>query len=164
MVERSYMLPDSGRQQLALELAGLLGDLFVFTMKMYNFHWNVTGDTFMLLHKMFEEDYKGARDLLDDVAERIRALGFSTPTTSIQLVNMASLKEQPGLLDWMAMVEETVSDHEKSADTMNRIANLADQLGDQATVDLLGAAALREDKRAWIFRSTLLVQPQLPVR
>ena len=158
--DRAFLLPDSSRTLLARELTALLGDIFVFTTKMYNFHWNVTGETFTMLHSMFQDNYTSSRDLLDSVAERIRALGFSTPTTSAQLVSLASLTEQPGLLDWISMVSETIADHEKSANSMNRIANLAEELGDQATIDLLGAAALHEDKRAWLFRSVLLSGPQ----
>lgn len=161
--DKAFFLPDEDRDALAVELSGLMGDLFVFTTKMYNFHWNVTGNTFQMLHAMFQANYEGSRDLLDDVAERVRALGYSTPTTSSQLVSLASLKEQPGLLDWRAMVQETVADHEASAKRMNSLTILADKLGDQATVDLLGAAALHEDKRAWLFRSILLSGPQAAV-
>lgn len=160
--EKAFLLPDDSRIMLARELCGLIGDVFVFTTKMYNFHWNVTGQIFEDLHEMFQDDYEAARDLLDVIAERIRSLGFSAPTTASQLVSLASLTEQPELLDWRSMVQETISDHEKSAERMNSIANMAGQLGDQATVDFLGAAALREEKRAWLYRSILLTGPQPP--
>ena len=41
-------------------------------------HWNVTGESFMELHKLFENQYKQLEESIDEIAERIGKLGQKT--------------------------------------------------------------------------------------
>ncbi len=53
----------------------LLADEYVLFTKTYNYHWNVKGSHFHDLHKMLEEQYRELLEIVDEVAERVRALG-----------------------------------------------------------------------------------------
>ena len=67
------------RQQIADGLGRLLADTWVLYGKTHGFHWNVTGPMFNSLHGMFDTQYNELWDSLDEIAERIRALGMPAP-------------------------------------------------------------------------------------
>ena len=79
------------RQQIADGLGRLLADTWVLYGKTHGFHWNVTGPMFNSLHGMFDTQYNELWDSLDEIAERIRALGMRpgvalNPHTAFALV------------------------------------------------------------------------------
>ena len=67
------------RQAIADKLAALLADSYTLYLKTHNFHWNVTGPQFNTLHEMFETQYTELATAIDEIAERIRALGVRAP-------------------------------------------------------------------------------------
>ncbi len=70
---------EADRGQIAEGLSRLLADSYTLYIKNHNFHWNVTGPMFQTLHAMFEEEYTELATAVDEVAERIRALGHPAP-------------------------------------------------------------------------------------
>ena len=68
-------IADNDRQAVVEILNTLLSDEYVLYTKTRNFHWNVTGLQFNDLHKFFEAQYEALDDIIDEVAERARALG-----------------------------------------------------------------------------------------
>jgi starvation-inducible DNA-binding protein len=70
---------EADRGQIAEGLSRLLADSYTLYIKTHNFHWNVTGPMFQTLHAMFEEEYTELATAVDEVAERIRALGHPAP-------------------------------------------------------------------------------------
>ena len=67
------------REEIAQGLARLLADSYTLYLKTHNYHWNVTGPLFNTLHTMFEEQYTELALAVDQIAERIRALGHPAP-------------------------------------------------------------------------------------
>jgi len=67
------------RRQIAAGLSRLLADTYTLYLKTHNFHWNVTGPQFTSLHALFETHYNELAVAVDDIAERIRALGEPAP-------------------------------------------------------------------------------------
>src|SRR5436853_5231565 len=74
----------------------LLADEYVLYTKTRNFHWNVVGPQFNDLHKFFEAQYTELNVIVDDVAERARALGGEAAGSLAEFVKRARLAEQPG--------------------------------------------------------------------
>ncbi|REM96625.1 DNA starvation/stationary phase protection protein, partial [Mycobacterium tuberculosis] len=72
-------IKEGDRKKIADGLSAFQADAFTLYLKTHNFHWNVTGSMFNSLHTMFETQYTEQWAALDDVAERIRALGFNAP-------------------------------------------------------------------------------------
>jgi starvation-inducible DNA-binding protein len=70
---------DSGRRAIADGLSRLLADSYTLYLKTHNYHWNVTGPMFNTLHLMFETQYTELAQAVDQIAERIRALGHRAP-------------------------------------------------------------------------------------
>jgi starvation-inducible DNA-binding protein len=146
------------RRKIAEGLSSFLADSFTLYLKTHNFHWNVTGSMFNSLHTMFEAQYNEQWTALDETAERIRALGFNAPGSYAEFIRLTSLSEEPGLTeapDWREMVRQLVVGNEAVARTARRVLKLADDAGDDPTVDLMTQRLQTHEKYAWMLRSLL---------
>ena len=56
-------------------LESILANSYGLSLKTQNYHWNVTGENFKTFHELFGEQYEDISDAIDELAERIRALG-----------------------------------------------------------------------------------------
>lgn len=74
-------IDEKNRKKIAQGLSKLLADSYTLYLMTHNFHWNVTGPQFNGLHNMFMDQYTEQWTALDQIAERIRALGFPAPGT-----------------------------------------------------------------------------------
>jgi len=72
-------IPEQDRLAITEGLSRLLADTYTLYLKTHNFHWNVTGPMFNTLHLMFETQYTELATAVDEIAERIRALGVAAP-------------------------------------------------------------------------------------
>ena len=93
------------RATIANGLSRLLADTYVVYLKTHNFHWNVEGPMFQTLHQMFMEQYTEAWNAIDLIAERIRSLGHYAPGTYRQYLELARVKETPGVPKAAAEIE-----------------------------------------------------------
>jgi len=136
-------------------LARLLADNYSLYLKTHNFHWNVTGPMFQTLHVMFMEQYNELWLALDQIAERIRALGFPAPGTNSEFARLTSIKETAGVPDAREMVRLLVQGHEAVARTARKIFPAVEKANDQPTMDLLTQRLQVHEKTAWMLRSLL---------
>jgi starvation-inducible DNA-binding protein len=148
-------IPETQRLQIAEALGRVLADTWVLYAKTHGFHWNVTGPMFNTLHLMFEGQYNELWTALDEIAERIRALGCKAPFGSSTYSNLASIGDAQGVPEAMAMVRELVEGHEAVARTIRSVFTLADDANDQPTADLLTQRLQIHEKTAWMLRSLL---------
>ena len=84
------------RARVAEGLSRFLADSYTLYLKTHNFHWNVTGPMFNSLHLMFMDQYNEQWMALDQIAERIRALGFNAPGSYAEFAKLSSIDEQAG--------------------------------------------------------------------
>lgn len=146
------------RKKIADGLSHFLADAYTLYLKTHNFHWNVTGPMFNTLHTMFETQYTEQWTALDDVAERIRALGFNAPGSYAQFVKLSSIKEEPGVPeapDWKEMVRQLVVGNEAVCRTGRKVLKSAAESGDDPTADLMTQRLQIHEKYAWMLRSLL---------
>ncbi|WP_066094437.1 Dps family protein [Xanthomonas massiliensis] len=146
------------RKKIADGLSRYLADAFTLYLKTHNFHWNVTGSMFNSLHTMFEEQYTEQWGALDDVAERIRALGFNAPGSYQEFIKLTSIPEEPGLTDsadWREMVRQLVAGNEAVCRTARAVLDTADEADDAPTEDLMTQRLQTHEKYAWMLRSLL---------
>ena len=57
----------------------ILSSYYVLEAKIRCYHWNVEGENFYSLHKLFEEQYDKVAEEIDEIAEQIRKLGEKVP-------------------------------------------------------------------------------------
>ena len=128
---------------------------FAFYLKAHNFHWNVTGPQFTSLHQLFMTQYTEQWTALDQIAERIRALGHAAPATYTEFHKLASIKEVNGVPKAEEMVRHLVMAQEATARTARNLFPLVDKANDQPTADLLTQRIEIHEKTAWMLRSIL---------
>ena len=148
-------IPEDQRLQIAEGLGRVLADSTVLYAKTHGFHWNVTGPMFNSLHQMFMEQYDELWNALDEIAERIRALGSPAPYGGARIAALASVPETSGHPSAMEMVRELVQGHEAVARTIRGVFAIADGANDQPTADLLTQRLQVHEKTAWMLRSVL---------
>lgn len=143
------------REAIADGLSRLLADTYTLYLTTHNFHWNVTGPMFNTLHTMFMTQYTELWTALDEIAERIRALGYPAPGSFSQFAELASIKEEVGVPKANDMIRQLVEGHEAAARTIRSVFPAAEQGSDEPTADLLTQRMQVHEKTAWMLRSLL---------
>ena len=148
-------IPAAQRARIAAGLSALLADSYTLYLMTHNFHWNVTGPMFNTLHQMFMQQYTEQWTALDQIAERIRALGHPAPGTYREFSQLASIREVDGVPSAMEMVKLLVAAQEGTARTARKLLPLVSKANDQPTADLLTQRLDVHEKTAWMLRSLL---------
>ncbi len=150
-------ISEKDRKKVAGDLSHFLADSYTLYLKTHNFHWNVTGPMFNTLHTMFMTQYTEEWTALDEIAERIRALGYMAPGSYAEFVKLSSIREEqaPGGLDWREMVRQLVVGNEAVCRTARKVIKTADGAGDDPSVDLATQRLQVHEKNAWMLRSLL---------
>jgi len=143
------------REKVAHALSRLLADTYGLYLKTHNFHWNVEGPMFNTLHQMFMVQYTELWTALDEIAERIRSLGYPAPGSYKAFAKLGSIEDADGVPEAMAMVRELVKGHEAVARTARAAFAPAEKAGDESTADLLTQRLQIHEKTAWMLRSLL---------
>lgn len=138
-------------------LTGVLADAMLLYTKTRKFHWNVSGNSFMELHELFEEQYKKLEKSIDEIAERINKLGARTPGTMQEFLEAAKLKENPGKYPGqLQMIKELLDDHETVIRQLRKNIDTCDEeFGDMGTADFLTDLLTQHETIAWTLRRYL---------
>ncbi len=148
-------IPEHQRQAIADGLAKLLADNATLYFKTHSFHWNVTGPMFQTLHLMFMEQYNEMWLALDEIAERIRALGSYAAISWAEIDQHATVKEASSVPSAEDMIRQLVDGHETLIRTARSLLPLAEEAGDEVTADLIIGRLQIHEKTAWMLRSLL---------
>ena len=144
---------EESRKQIAEGLSKVLADSYTLYLQTHNFHWNVTGPQFRELHLMFEEHYTELAEAVDDIAERIRTLGFTAPGTYKEFARLSSVEEVDGVPEANEMVDILTKGHEQVVRTCRSVIKMTDEVFDEGTADLLMARMSLHEKTAWMLRA-----------
>jgi len=137
-------------------LSKFLAGTYTLYLKTQNYHWNVTGPMFQAMHLMFEGQYSELALAVDEIAERIRALGAFAPGSYSQFARLSSIKEaNPEPIKAMEMVRDLETDHKNLAKQAHEIIEIAGSLHDDVSADLCTARMASHEKTAWMLRSVL---------
>ncbi len=138
-------------------LSRILADEMVLYIKTRKFHWNVSGQSFMELHKLFQSQYTELEETIDQIAERINKLGGNTIGTMNEFVKITRLKESPGdYPQQLKMMEELLKDHETLIiELRNDVEVINLNSKDIGTVDFMTGLVQQHETTAWILRRYL---------
>ncbi|MFJ8255675.1 Dps family protein [Peribacillus asahii] len=132
-----------------------IANLTVLYTKLHNYHWFVSGPRFFELHQKWEELYNEATANLDELAERLLALGEKPVATLKEYLELASIEEATGNETPEDMVRSVINDFEKISTELVEAIELADQADDQVTGDLLIGMKKSLNKHAWMLNAYL---------
>jgi starvation-inducible DNA-binding protein len=134
-----------------------LADEYVLLTKTRNYHWNVEDPRFNDLHKFFEEQYELISASVDELAERVRAVGGKTRATLKEFINSSEIKEDVGSFpDADTMLGNLLSDHETIIKTLRKNIKECQDLEDEGTANFLTDKMEEHEKMAWMLRSFIV--------
>lgn len=138
-------------------LSSILANEMTLYIKIRKFHWNVSGPSFMELHKLFEGQYTQLEQSIDEVAERISKLGGNTIGTMKEFSDLTIIKESPNHYPAQKeMIKELLEDHETVIVQLRKDVDLsADKNKDAATADFLTGLMEAHETMAWTLRRYL---------
>jgi starvation-inducible DNA-binding protein len=138
-------------------LEKLLANEMVVYIKIRKSHWNVAGESFMELHKLFENQYKALEEFIDGIAERIGKLGQPAIGTMREFTKLATIQENPGNYPpSKEIIKELLKDHETIIVQLRKdIEESADKNKDAGTADFLTGIMEQHETMAWILRKYL---------
>jgi starvation-inducible DNA-binding protein len=136
-------------------LEKLLADSYTLYLKTHSYHWNVTGPMFTTLHTLFETQYTELALAVDEIAERIRALGSPAPGSYSQFMKVAKVKEDATVPAAVDMIRNLVADYATVDATAREMVRAGEAAGDDASVDLGVRRIDVHEKGAWMLRSHL---------
>ncbi|WP_047244862.1 Dps family protein [Maribacter thermophilus] len=145
------------RQAIADQLAKILADEFVLYSKTLNFHWNIEGPDFHTVHTYLETLYNEQQEIVDTVAEKIRALGHYVPATLKMYSELTHLTEKTkGKNDSQSIFAELLADHESIIIFLREeIKPISDKWQAEGISDYITGLMEQHEKTAWMLRSHL---------
>ena len=143
------------RKAVAEGLAKLLADTYAVYLKTHGYHWNVRGPNFSQLHALFMAQYTEMWTAIDEVAERIRALGELAPQGYGAFGNLSSIKDGDPTKDAAAMIKDLIESHESLIGTLYGVLPTAQEAGDEVTASLISDRLTAHEKHLWMLRASL---------
>ncbi|WP_101698585.1 Dps family protein [Clostridium minihomine] len=123
-------------------------------IKLHNLHWYVQGSAFFTLHAKFEELYDHTADVIDDVAERLLAMGQSPIANLKQALSVATIKELESVaISSDAAIKHLTTDVEYWVKDTKEIISLAEEQNDVVTADLFTGYLNHYEKLAWMLKA-----------
>ncbi|MHC2452790.1 Dps family protein [Bacillus altitudinis] len=132
-----------------------VADWTVLYVKLHNYHWYVKGKDFFTLHEKFEELYTETATYIDDLAERMLALNGKPVATMKECLEISSIQEAEGNESAEQMVKNLYDDFSNIAEELKRGMELAAEVGDETTGDMLLAIHQSIEKHNWMLKAYL---------
>lgn len=148
-------ISDDDRLNIANAISHVLADTYTLYLQTHNFHWNVTGPRFRELHLMFEEQYNELALAADEIAERIRTLGYPAPGTYKAFSELSQIEEVDGIPAAESMIKYLVTGNEAVVRSSREALKIAQTAADESTAGLISDRLRIHEKTAWMLRSLL---------
>ena len=138
-------------------LSSILANEMTLYVKLRKFHWNVSGESFMEFHKLYEGQYTQLETSIDEIAERISKLGGKTIGTMKEFSDLTIIKESPNQYPSQKdMVKELLQDHETVIIHLRKDVDIsAEKNQDAGTADFLTGLMQDHETMSWTLRRYL---------
>jgi len=156
MYDSKIDLSEHTRTEVANLLNDRLADAIDLGAQTKQAHWNVKGPHFIALHELFDKVAENVEDHIDELAERITALGFTAHGTIAAAVRRTSLKPYPeDITDGADHLEALSAALAQFGKNIRRGIDQAGELGDADTADLFTGISRDVDKYLWFLEAHL---------
>ncbi|SDW68452.1 Dps family protein [Paenibacillus sp. CF384] len=125
----------------------------VLYIKLHNYHWYVKGNQFFTLHVKFQELYEEATLHVDEIAERLLAIGGQPIATMAEYLEYSSVKEATSRESAVEMVDSVVADFTLVAGELKEGMEEAQSSGDETSGDMLLAIHSALEKHIWMLKA-----------
>lgn len=145
-----------GREEISEFLNKYLANLNVLYTKLHNYHWNVEGEGFFVLHEVLEEIYSEMADEIDEVAERVLTLGIRPAASMKEYLELAELKEEESVgIQSKDIVKNVLDDFSILINQLREGIEIAGKYDDEVSIDLMVGSLSNLEKRSWMLRAYL---------
>lgn len=148
-------MPQQHNLDLIQFLNRQVSNFAVLYVKLHRYHWYIHGVHFYELHAKFEELYNESAQVLDDLAERILAIGGRPLATMSKYLKETSLNEAEADDEEQEMLSVLLRDYEQITDELQTGIQLCAQHNDEGTADLLIGLQSKLQKHTWMLRAWL---------
>jgi starvation-inducible DNA-binding protein len=145
----------NAKAEIIEALTQAMAETSVAQQKAQNFHWNVEGMAFGPLHELFGKIYEDHFAAMDELAERVKALGGHAEGRYGEYLRRSAIKESDGRLSDKKMLAELAADERRLSATERALAAIAAEHDDIVTADLATTRAEAHDKLAWMLAAHL---------
>ena len=128
---------------------------FSFYLKAHEFHWNVEGVYFQQFHELFGKIYEEVYGIIDDFAEKLRALGCYAPGSLSKLTILTRVEDQVEAIPDAAMVAMLLEDSDKMCLLLKMVYDRAEESGEHGFSNFLAERMDAHRKHSWMLRSSL---------
>ena len=142
-------------QNIANALRLVVADTYALIGQIHMCHWNVRGPSFFSLHTAFEEQYNELFSAVDEIAERIRAIGELAPGGLSKLAALSGIGEIAEDSTAQDMVRHLVKAHEKLLKDLKAARDCAGSINDSESEDLMIGRIQIHEKTVWMLKSYL---------
>lgn len=141
--------------QVTQALRQIVADTYALIGQTHICHWNVRGPSFFSLHAAFEQQYNELFLAVDEIAERIRAIGSLAPGGLANLAKMSGIDEIAEDASAKDMVSHLIKANEKLLADLRTARELASKANDSESEDVVIARIRVHEKTVWMLQSFL---------
>ena len=143
-------------ENLNQNLNNFLSDLNVFYRKLQNYHWNIKGQDFFVIHAKLEEYYDEINEQVDEVAEHILTLGGQPLGTLKDYLNTTKITEAENKkVDCTVVFNEIIKDYSTLLQDATKIKELADEQQEHKTSALMDGIIEDYNKKLWMLKQSM---------
>jgi starvation-inducible DNA-binding protein len=136
-------------------LSIILADEMTLYVKTRKAHWNIEGENFMELHKLFQNQYQQLEESIDEIAERILTLGHAPKHQFTHYLKTANVKETNEVNDGIKAVNDILSAFHLLIVQQRNILTIAAEIGDEGTNALMSDYIREQEKMVWMYSAYL---------
>ena len=146
-------MSDDDRADVAKALSHVLADTYMLFIKTQGVHWNVTGPTFLSVHELTEQHYENMYAAIDEIAERIRALGITAPASYTKYGELSSIADEQEPRSVGEMLSMLISDHQLAVQSMRKAIEWCEDKKDFVTADMMIERMAWHEQAIWMLKS-----------
>jgi starvation-inducible DNA-binding protein len=147
-------MSQKSKEQIAKALEVFLADTYSVYLKTQNAHWNYVGSGFYAIHLLLEKQYEELAEAVDEIAERVRSLGFFVEASFAMFIKNSTIPSEK-ITPPSELMEDLVTCHELLICHIRNLCQVAEKEGDGATLDLLGKRLGVHEKNLWMLKNSL---------
>lgn len=142
-------------EKIIQELNQYLADLCVFYRKLQNYHWNIEGNDFFVIHSKLEEYYNEINEQIDEVAEYILSKNGEPLGTIQDYLNITKIEEAENKkIKSNLILENIIKDYNYLLESVKNIKIEAENIKDCDTSTFVDEKILEYTKRIWMLNQT----------
>lgn len=148
-------ITSDNRKDIAQRLGVVLADSYQLFIKTQGVHWNVAGPMFYSIHNLTEAHYNNLFKAVDELAERIRALGCKAPASYTKYGELSAIEDNDEPATAAEMVEMLAKDHEKVCRSLRVVVEFCEGKDDFVTADMIIGRLAWHEESIWMLRSLI---------